>query len=363
MANIAKILQEIKELSLENFLLLEEKFGKEAKFRQEEIHKEATNNVSVCPHCGSNQIIKWGKAKEKQRYQCKKCQSTFSTTTGTVIHWLKKPEEFLKFCVSMFTDEFKPLSEQSINSDISVSTAFEWRHKALIAMGEESPIFQGETEIDDIWFRYSQKGRKGLKYSRERGRSSHKGDNNFSCKVLMTKERKGAFDIALVKIGRLDIATLKQRLGGKFEKTAIINSDKHPSIIGFAKEENIDYKTFKSNQHSSNPQTHVQTINNLASRFDTGINRLLRGVSTKYLQNYATWFKIQERNKNEENQLKEWIKICFSNIKAWDMFTNIEQLYEVFLKEKSKRTYRCPTLKYRKYQNWNFENAKSGIFI
>ena len=44
---------------------------------------------------------------------------------------------------------------------------------------------------------------KGLKYSRKQGRSSHNDDNDFVCKILMTKERKGKFDISLIKIGCL----------------------------------------------------------------------------------------------------------------------------------------------------------------
>ncbi len=363
MANFSEISKELPTLSFEEIFLLQEKILKEADLRSKKLFNEIENTVSSCPHCGSKIFIKWTKYKNTQRFRCKECNSTFLPTTGTSIHWQKKPKVFLRFCVSMFSDNFRSLKAQAEEFGISPSTAFEWRHKVLIALSCEAPEFQGITEIDDIWLRYSQKGRNGLKYSRKRGRSRHVGDNNFVSKVLITKERLGKLDVSLVKIGRLDQNTIKQRLGSKFCQTAVLISDKHPSIAAFAKSENIEHKTFKTSNHSEAESIHVQTVNSLAERFKTNVNRRLRGVSTKYLQNYANWFGVIEKYKKVKDNVKEIIKLCYSNNKAWDMFMNIELLYKDFILNKSVRTYRCPTIRYRKHQNWNLENAKNGAYI
>ena len=362
MTNISKISQELPNLSFEEIFLLQDKISKEAELRSKKLFKEIENTVSSCPHCGSNNFIKWSKYKDTQRFKCKECNSTFLPTTGTSIHWQKKPKVFLSFCVSMFSSNVCSLKAQAEEFGISTSTAFEWRHKALVALRSEAPEFKGATEMDDIWFRYSQKGRKGLKYSRKRGRSSHKGDNDFVSKVLMSKERGGKFDISLIKIGRLDKSSIEQRLSGKFANTSVLFSDKHPSISSFAKSENLKHETFKAKKHG-NKNIHVQTVNNLAGSFKTDVNRVLRGVSTKYLQNYANWFGVKEKYKGVKEKVKEIIRDCLSNNKAWDMFMNTELLYKDFILKKSKRTYRCPTARYRKYQNWNLENAKSGAYI
>lgn len=362
MANINKILQELSNLSFEEIFLLQDKISDEVDIRSTMLFKEIKNTVSSCPHCGSNNFIKWSKYKDTQRFKCKECNSTFLPTTGTPIHWQKKPKVFLRFCISMFSDNVCSLKAQSEKFGISISTAFEWRHKSLISLGGEAPEFQGTVEMDDIWFRYSQKGRKGLKYSRKRGRSSHKGDNDFVSKVLMSKERGGQFDISLIKIGRLDKASIERRLSGKFANTSVLFSDKHPSISNFAKSENIRHEAFKAKKHGKK-DVHVQTVNNLAGSFKTDVNRVLQGVSTKYLQNYATWFGVKEKYKGVKEKVKEIIKDCFSNNKAWDMFMNVELLYKDFILKNSKRTYRCPTKRYRKYQNWNLENAKSGVYL
>ena len=130
-------------------------------------------------------------------------------------------------------------------------------------------------------FGYSQEDRKGLKYSRKRGRNSHKGYDDFVNKVLMSKERGRKFDIS-IKIGRLDKSSIEQRLSGKFANTLVLFSDKHPSISSFAKSKSLKNETFKSKKHGKK-NIHAQTVNNLAGSFKTNVNRVLRGVSTKYL--------------------------------------------------------------------------------
>ena len=263
----------------------------------------------------------------------------------------------------MFSENFNSLEALSKRVHISKKTAFEWRHRILISLGSESPNFKGITEMDGIWFLYSQKGRKGLKYSRKRGGSSRKGDNNFQAKVLITKERDGGADMSLVKIGRLSKADISRNISGKFESTSILVSDKHSSIASFAKSEHIKHESFIAKKHVRDKIYHVQTVNNIAGSLRSKINNGLRGVSTKYLQNYVNWFAVKDKYKSSKDKVKKTIMLCISNRKSWDMFTNIENLYKEFILNYSVRTYRCPTKKQWKSQNWNYENAKLGIYI
>lgn len=363
MGYLSDILDKLPKVEIEELLLLKQRVIQSLDTSRKGILEEQESQLSNCPHCDSVDFIKWGSYKNRHRYKCKKCMKTFLPTTGTAIHWAKKPNEFLDYSVSMLAGNEMSLSEQARRFGISKVTAFDWRHKFLISIGDQAPRFDAETEMDDLWFRYSQKGRKGLKYSRARGRSSHRGDNDYVCKVLVTKQRKGSLDMSLVKIDRLDAASINERLGGKFTPTASLVSDKHPSIGAFAKKQNIPHQTFKASEHAEGEKVHVQTVNNLAQRFDKVVNHCLRGVATKYLQNYANWFVLKEKLKNGTQKTKELITQTLTKNKVWDMFMNIEQLYEQFIRNKSSRTYRCPTVKKRKHQAWNFENAKAGVFI
>lgn len=363
MNDFAKIQQKIYDLSYEELFLLDELISTQKLKKKQEIYSKVAEQVNECPHCHSKKYTKWGKYKTKIRYKCNSCKRTFTATTGTALHYLKKPNVYLNYITVMFSEGFNSLESEAKRIGISKTTAFSWRHRTLIALGSEAPFFNGFTEIDDIWFRYSQKGRKGLKYSRTRGRSSHKGDSNFQAKLLITKEREAALDMSVVKIGRLSSDDISNKLSGKFSEHSTLISDKHPSIKKFAKSENVNYESFIAKSHVKEKKYHVQTVNYIAGALKNGINHRLRGVSTKYLQNYATLFSVREKYKQNKNKVKNIIIDCFSNIKAWDMNTNIEKIYEQFILNNSKRTYRCPTNASWKSQNWNLQNAKLGVFI
>lgn len=363
MDTLTKLLSEVSQLNFEDLFLLKERILLETANQKADIYTKLSEQLKVCPYCGDENYIKWGRYREMNRYMCKTCQRTFVPTTGTAIHCSKKPDEFINFSAVMFSEGMNTLKNQSKRVGISKTTAFYWRHRILIAMGCEIPVFKNATEMDDIWLRYSQKGRKGLKYSRKRGRSSHKADNNFQSKIMITKERNGELDMSFIKIGRLSEKDLTDRFSEKFTETSILYSDMHPSIRAFSSSQNIKHESFKAKNHVKNKLCHVQTVNYLAGAFKDIVNKHLRGVSSKYLQNYANWFAVREKYKKSKDGVKNMITDCFSNIKAWDMSTNIEKLYEQFLSNHSVRTYRCPTKKKWKSQNWNFENAKSGIYL
>lgn len=111
---------------------------------------------------------------------------------------------------------------------------------------EDDKPFEGITEIDDIWFLYSQKGRKGLKHSRKRGGSKRVGDNDFQAKLLITADRNKTTDMSLACIGRLSKADIERNVSGRFSDDCVLVSDKHRSIAAFAKSEHLKHISFKS---------------------------------------------------------------------------------------------------------------------
>lgn len=201
--------------------------------------------------------------------------------------------------------------------------------------------FEGTTEIDDIWFLYSQKGRKGLKYSRKRGGSKRAGDNGFQAKLLITADRNKTTDMSLVCIGRLSKADIERKVSGRFSDDCILVSDKHRSIAAFAKSEHLQHINFKASEHTAGGEYHVQNINNMAASLKSTINHTLRGVSTKYLQNYAAWYQIMSKKISSEELNNRLLK----NKNTTQSFVNREGIYRWFIENLSKRTYRCPVKK------------------
>ncbi len=118
-------------------------------------------------------------------------------------------------------------------------------------------------------------------------------------------------------------------------------SDKHRSIAAFAKAENLKHISFKASEHSAGGEYHVQNINNMAANLKTIVNRTLKGVSTKYLQNYANWYQIRSKKIDAE----EMGRMLLQNKDATSIYLNREGIYKWFIENFSQRTYRCPVKK------------------
>ena len=209
--------------------------------------------------------------------------------------------------------------------------------------------------MDDLWFLYSQKGRKGLEYSRKRGGSKRKGDNSFQVKVIAASDKKQV-ELKIAKIGRISEKDIIHAIGEKFSSSTKLVTDKHKSFEAFAKRVDLEHVSFLSKNHKAETGENVQYINNIAERLKTWINRALRGVSTKYLQLYANYFSFTENNEFDINK-------SFSDSTTWDKFTNIEGFYKRFILTKSIRTYRCPVQRDWKSQNWNTDIINQISFI
>lgn len=302
-----------------------------------------------CACCGSKDIVKHSMYKHTQRFRCKTCGKTFLPTTGGLTYQLKKPDKFAHYVSIVEKEGLLTIKQMAKRVGISIPTSFEWRHKILLSIPKNKEKFNNETQMDDLWFLYSQKGRKGLDYSRKRGGSKRKGDNGFQVKIIAATDKKQVA-MKVARIGRITSADIVKSMGDKFKKNTKLVTDAHRSYQGFAKKANLEHVSFLAKNHKADTGENVQCINNLAGRLDTWLNRVLRGVSTKYLQLYATYFAYTAKDMLDNKKLME-------STTTWDVFMNIEKMYAKFIEQKSVRTYRCPTKRSRKAQNWNGEKA------
>lgn len=330
-------------------------------YKETETVQFTGNYAKHCPHCESKSISRYGTQKGEQRFKCGECGKYFKETTGTVLGRIRKKSLFLKFQDAMINEEYCSIKKMAERFGVSVPTAFNWRHKILLSLPELNCKFQDETQIDDIWIRYSQKGRKGLEYGKKRGGTSHKGDSNYQVKIL-TATNSTHTEMKVSNIGRLKKADIQRSLGDKITKKTILISDKHKSIQGFAIDNKLEYHSFKASQHTTKDGKGVQLLNNIAGRMDTLLNRTFKGVSTKYLQLYVNWFKFKENSKNNIKEINLQNEIL-SKKYTWDLFSNIEGIYGNFIKNHSARTYRCPQQQKFKAQNWNQNLAFKNSFI
>ncbi len=349
------------------YTLFKELTPKERRALVSKLYKETEElelkgrQAKICPHCNSTSISKYGTHNGEQRYMCSDCSKTFKETTGTALKGIRKKALFLKFQDSMIHEDYTPVIKMAERFGVSVPTAFAWRHKVLLSLPEMSDKFEGESEIDDLWIRYSQKGRKGLDYSKKRGGTSHRGDSNYQVKILTTTNASQT-EMKVTNIGRLSKSDIQRTMGDKLSKKTILISDKHKSIGAYAKANKISHYSFKASEHTASEGKGVQLLNSIAERVDTLLNRRFKGVSTKYLQLYVNWFKFKENQKGREREV-DLQNEMLSRKHTWDLFTNIEKVYEVFIRNHSKRTYRCPQSEKYKSQNWNQNVIQQHAFI
>lgn len=50
-----------------------------------------------CPHCVSENVVRFGKYNGRQRYRCKCCSKTFTDITNTVLYLTRKGNEWITF--------------------------------------------------------------------------------------------------------------------------------------------------------------------------------------------------------------------------------------------------------------------------
>ncbi len=326
--------------------------GKELEIQKSE--NQIQEKPVRCPECASLHIIKWGSYKNQHRFRCRNCKHTFTDSSFNTMFHIHKRREFEEYGNSMFEGEYSTLKTMSKRFNICTKTAFNWRHKYLSSVncGFDRKHFSGVTEIDDVWVAFNEKGREGKDDSRKRGGELKSGDNDWQVKVLFTSSRQGDTDISVVRVGRLHKKDLQRAVGGCFDKDSLIVCDRHPSIIAFAKSEKIGYESFEAKRHARDKVIHVQGINNMAQRFDEIINKKMNGVATKYLQNYASWFEIQEKFKDNNDALRDLTVRFNENSKVWQYFANTEIRYANFLKKYSHLNYAHPVKTKRKAEAW-----------
>ena len=86
----------------------------------------------------------------------------FTSQTGTSFHKIQKPDQF-KAYKALMLDNYIPLRKMASKVGISIQTAFDWRHKILSGPSDGMDRFESITDMDNSWFLYRQKGRKGKK--------------------------------------------------------------------------------------------------------------------------------------------------------------------------------------------------------
>lgn len=123
-------------------------------------------SIKCCPICGGTHYIKNGFYNGIQRYKCKECNKTFSKTTNSLWSYSKKnPELWMEFLELMVEKKSLRFCAEKLN--ISLVTAFYWRHKVLYGLSLDGTpnSLQGIIYIAKMILAESFKGSRNIEFN------------------------------------------------------------------------------------------------------------------------------------------------------------------------------------------------------
>ena len=174
--------------------------------------------------------------------------------------------------------------------DVAVSTAFRWRHRFLAAARSDSEVLKGIVEADETYVLESRKGARGLgrKARRRGGKAKKRGLSREQVPVLMAADRSGTTVSAVLP--RVDAAALTAALDPVVAKDALLVSDGGASYPPCAAALGVSHEALNRSM-GERVRGDLQTVNSRHSRLKDFL-RPRRGIATRYLDNYLSWFHL-----------------------------------------------------------------------
>lgn len=255
--------------------------------------------IKPCPHCKSENVHRYGQVSERQRYRCKDCGKSFMETTNTVMAHSHCGEAAWKQVIRD-TVERVPLDETAAALELSHSTAFNMRHKILLALEAEEArnptVLSGVCELDDTYVLECYKGKKlpadFWRKPRKHGATAQKRgvSNEYICISTGIQRDGGAYSQTVTRStpGKDDLIAVFE---GHIDKSALILCDGASSYNALG--ESCGCAVMNVNEDGG--FFNNNTANGLHSFIKQRYNQY-RGVATKYLNRYNVLLSNAYRN-------------------------------------------------------------------
>jgi transposase-like protein len=271
----------------------------------------ALGKTRLCPICGAGGAVKNGRDRRGlQRFVCRApgCGHSFTAVTRTWLSGMHLPDKWLAFTESLIGR--RSLDWVKENVGISRKTGFAWRKRFLgSAAALPADMLDGIVEADETYFLRSFKGHRGWKRGqppedrppRYRGSGAVKrGLSTEQVPVLTALDRSGHIVQGVLTTRRdEDIVAM---LAGQIEAGSVICSDGHSSYPKLAEARFCEHRTIERPVHSPEDKARglakgtrgalgLGRVNSYHEGLKTSINRIFRGVSTRFLPNYLALAK------------------------------------------------------------------------
>lgn len=231
-------------------------------FDHQSIRDERFIKGIYCPHCFQNsrrfisQYTSYGTVNgtKWRRYKCKQCQRIFSDLTNTMFHRSRNVKKWPMFIKLLIVDQL-PLRQIADNLEIHLNTAYAWRKKFQVFADQLLPIQQHpptNNQTMDVTVVQVNKSRKGNNHS-----SPNKTSDSLNDKHQDTVS--------------IFIASVREAPNRVFAN--VLRHTEHP----------LPYEIMSVTSTSNTP-----SVRNSFLHFYSQ----MRGVSTKNLPFYLSWFRM-----------------------------------------------------------------------
>ena len=271
----------------------------------------ALEESRVCPHCGTGEAVKNGRDRRGlQRFVCRgqNCGQSFTAITTTWLSGMRMPDKWLDFAQCL--EDQRSLTWIHQHLHISRKTGFAWRKRFLGSVaGLPADTLGGIVELDEAYFVRSFKGHRGWKTGnppenrppRYRGSGAVKRGLSSEQVPVVTGLDNSGHIVQGVLANRTDEA-ISAVLAAQIEVRSLICSDGHSSYPKIAEARTCEHVTIERPIHSQEDKARGLTkgtpgalglgrVNSYHENLKTSINRVFRGVSTKFLPNYVALVK------------------------------------------------------------------------
>lgn len=255
--------------------------------------------VSCCPRCGSIAIVKKGRGRNgEQRWLCRDCRRTFCARSERVLCTSKLPKSTWMAYAECFALAL-PLRECAARCGVCLKTAYTMRHRVIECLSAHAPAFTVERgcgcELDETYFPESFKGNhtRGSftmpRESRHRGKQVHRrGLSKEQVCVMSGVNDAGCAFFEVAGRGSLSREEAMSVLRERVRSGSIVSTDKANAYVETLSELGVAaHNAYDSRDRSRGT---INRINSVHSQLD-GFMARFRGVSTKHLQAYLSWFR------------------------------------------------------------------------
>ena len=254
----------------------------------------AVSDTVVCPRCGSVTMVRKGHDRDGvQRWLCRDCGRTSREEPDTIITRSKlKPAVWMMY-LECFVDCLS-LRECAKRCKVSLRTAWLMRMRLIESLKRHLPKFLAGAgscvQLDETHLRESFKGNHTRgdfrlpRPARHRGTpASKRGLSKEQICVMSGVSDDGSAFLTMSGRGLVSKARVIAALDGRIARGAYAIADQAAAYPGAMDALGVAFTQTKADDHA------INRVNTLHSLFD-GFMAGFRGVSTKRLGEYLTWF-------------------------------------------------------------------------